>query len=100
MIIYEVTATVNADLTAEYEEYMKGRHIPQILETGHFDAAFLLKGGGNRYRMLYRAHGEENFNSYLEKDAAHVRADVAEHFPSGLELSRDVWSIEQAWPEL
>lgn len=100
MIIYEVTANVAEDLVPQYEEYMKSRHIPQILETGHFDAAFFLKGSENRYRMLYRAQGEENFNKYLEKDASRLRADLAEHFPAGIELSRDVWSIERAWPEL
>lgn len=97
MVIYEITATVRADLIEEYEKYMRGRHIPDLLATGFFAAAFFTRTTGNRYRVQYHAPDENALKSYLEKDAARLRADFTKHFPAGVEPAREVWEIVQDW---
>jgi hypothetical protein len=94
MIIYEVTATVAADLSSEYEEYMTARHIPDLIKTGYFASAIFSKGEGGRYRIQYMALDEEHLNRYLSGDAQTLRADVAKYFPQGIEFSREIWTVK------
>lgn len=92
MLIYEITATVNAELVAEYEEYMTERHIPDVLATGYFAATFFAKNG-NVYRIGYHANSREQFDAYIANQADRLRADFAEHFPVGVDVSRQVLEI-------
>jgi uncharacterized protein DUF4286 len=94
MIIYEVTAIVPSDLIPEYEQYMTDRHIPDLMKTGCFNGAIFSKGEGGRYRIQYMARDEEHLNRYLNGDAQTLRADLASHFPQGIELSREIWSVK------
>lgn len=87
MFIYEVTATVDEKIAGAYEKYMTEQHIPDVLATGCFTAAFFAKNG-NKYRMGYHCDSNENFDAYLANDAERIRADVAKHFPTGIEFSR------------
>lgn len=97
MLIYEITATVDEALVAEYEKYMTERHIPDLLETGNFAAAFFAKSG-NVYRIGYHADSREQFDSYISNHAERLRADFAEHFPKGVEVERQVLEIVKLFP--
>lgn len=97
MVIYEITAIVNEDLAAKYENYMRGRHIPDLMETGFFARAFFTRSDVNRYRIQYHAHDEKALNEYLKTKAEFLRNHFLETFPEGIELSRENWEILQAW---
>lgn len=56
MLIYEVTATVEPELAASYENYMTEQHIPELLATGYFAAAFFARNGGAIPRWLSRRY--------------------------------------------
>ena len=96
-VIYEITAVVRADLVEKYEKYMRERHIPDLLETGCFRAAYFTRSEGNRYRIHYEAHDEDALDRYLKSDAKRLRADFFDHFPEGVELSRNVWEVLEIW---
>jgi|ERR1043166_8514850 hypothetical protein len=97
MLIYEVTATVDASIAAEYELYMTEQHIPDLLATGHFAAAFFAKNG-SQYRIGYHADSQEHLDNYLANDAERLRSDIASHFPTGIEHSRQVLEIVKLFP--
>ena len=97
MIIYEITAIVRKDLIEEYEKYMRQRHIPDLLETGFFVRAFFTRSGENRYRIQYHAHDRTALDEYLKTKAEFLRNDFLEHFPEGIEVSRENWEILQSW---
>ena len=97
MIIYEITAIVRGDLIKEYENYMRERHIPDLLATGYFRGAKFTRAGENRYRIQYHARNEESLREYLDKEAERLRADFNAHFGEGVELSREVWEVLQLW---
>ncbi len=97
MLIYEITATVDDDLAKDYEQYMTDRHIPDLLATGHFAAAFFAKNGG-QYRIGYHADSQEDLDAYLANDAGRLRDDHASHFPQGVEVSRQVLEIVALFP--
>ena len=87
MLIYEITATVDANIAAEYEKYMAEQHIPDLLATGHFAAAFFAKNG-NTYRIGYHADSQEHLDAYLTNDAERLRGELLEQFPKGIEVTR------------
>lgn len=99
MVTYEITATVRADLTDAYERYMRERHIPDLLATGHFVAASLGRASPGRYRARYEARDAESLDRYLTADAARLRAHATDRFPEGVTLTREVWTVLASWPQ-
>jgi hypothetical protein len=97
MIIYEVTAMVEARLAETYEHYMCRHHIPDVLATGCFQSADLASATPGRYRIRYEASTGEDLERYLATHAARLREDFASHFPVGVVLSREVWTTIQRW---
>ncbi len=96
MVTYEVTAVVRPDLVESYEAYMR-RHIPELLATGWFVAATFARSNGHRYRVRYDASDQPSLGRYLAEDAPRLRADFVDHFPNGVEISREVWETVGAW---
>jgi hypothetical protein len=93
-VIYEITASVEPALTASYEEYMIETHIPDLLATGHFVRAEMARSEGTgEYRISYESPSLESLQEYLDRDAARLRADMHRHFPSGVEISRENWTV-------
>ena len=91
-VVYEVTATVESELREAYERFMTELHIPELLRTRHFMRASFERSEGGRYRARYVASSREALNSYLADDAPRLRKEFAEHFPDGIELSREEWT--------
>lgn len=90
--IYEVTATVAVDRTTEWESYMSETHIPEVLATGCFAAAFFAKED-NRYTIGYHVNTPEDMERYLDKYAQGLRADVHDRFADDIQLSRRTLDI-------
>jgi hypothetical protein len=97
MIIYEVTAVVEARLAEAYERYMRQHHIPDVLASGCFQSADFASAAPGRYRMRYEASTDEDLERYLATHAARLREDAASRFPEGVVLSREVWTVIQSW---
>lgn len=97
MIVYEVTAIVDARLAETYERYMRRQHIPDVMASGCFQSADLASATSGRYRIRYEASTNEDLERYLAIHAARLREDFASHFPEGVALSREVWTMMQRW---
>ena len=93
MIAYEVTAEVEAAIAPGYEHYMRTRHLADLLATGKFVAAELLKSGVGRFRQRYLAQSPADLDDYLNDHAPRLRDDFAKHFPTGVTISREVWQL-------
>ena len=98
MVVYEITAIVDAELIDGYERYMRGRHIPDLLATGYFVGAKLMRAAEGRYRVQYFAPDEAALENYLEREAGRLRTDFLDHFPTGIEVQREVWEVVEQWP--
>jgi hypothetical protein len=98
MITYEVTAEVREDLRSRYELYMRDRHIPDVLATGLFVGASFLRADDGRYQARYVFADREAYDRYIATHSARLRADFSSHFPEGVSLSRDVWTVLAEWP--
>ncbi len=97
MLIYEVTADVQQDLADEYERYMIERHIPDVIASGCFGGASIVKTGSSRYRIAYWVADDATLKRYLDEHAPALRSDFARRFPRGVELSREVWHTLHRW---
>jgi Domain of unknown function (DUF4286) len=97
MIAYEVAADVEPRLVAVYEQYMREKHIPEVLATGCFLSAAFARSSPDRYRASYMARTQADLDRYLEHHTAAMRSDFAAHFPEGVSLSREVRVIEERW---
>ena len=93
---YEITATVRPDLRAAYEDFMRSRHIPDLLATGAFAAASIATSAG-RYRIRYEARSRAALDEYLAKHAPRLRQHFMASFPEGIELSREEWLVLEGW---
>ncbi|HYJ90983.1 MAG TPA: DUF4286 family protein [Pyrinomonadaceae bacterium] len=97
MIIYEVTAKVASHLSDDYEQYMRDRHIPDVLATGAFlSAGFYITENGV-YQVRYQAANQDALENYINEHATRLRKDVQDRFPSGVEFSRHEWSLIKTW---
>jgi hypothetical protein len=97
MVTYEITATVDPGLVDGYERYMRQRHIPDVLATGHFQRALFASAPPGRYRIRYDAPSDKDLERYLAEHAPRLREDFASHFPTGVALTREVWTVVEAW---
>lgn len=97
MVTYEVTALVRPDLIATYEAYMRS-HIVELLATGRFVRATFARTSEHRYRIRYEASDQQAVDRYIAEDAPRLRTDFAEHFPKGIEVSREIWETIGEWP--
>lgn len=97
MVTYELTATVRPDLADEYERYLRGRHIPELLDTGCFAGASLSRSAPGRFRIRYEAHDRAALDRYLAGHAPRLRAHALERFPDGVELAREEWDLIERW---
>lgn len=91
MITYEVTVAVEPRLVEAFEQYMRGKHIPEILATSAFVAVHFEKAAPTRFRTRYEAADRADLDFYLSEHAARFRGDFAAYFPEGCSVSRQVW---------
>jgi hypothetical protein len=97
MIHYEVTLQVDPGLAAAVEDHMRARHIPEILATGCFRRIEFATASATRFRTRYEAQSAADLDRYLREHAPSMRAEFQTHFPSGVELTREVWTERQTW---
>jgi len=83
MIIYNVTINVEEAITTEWLEWMKEKHIPDMLDTGKFTEALMTKVlveeemGGNTFSVQYRCPDKATLETYYAEDAETLRGDSA-----------------------
>ena len=97
MVSYEVSATVEPELTEEFERFMR-EHIPALVATGCFRSATFTRMAPGRYRMRYDADMRADLDYYLARHAARFRTEFVARFPSGVALDREVGEVLQVWP--
>ncbi len=81
MYIYNVTINVEESIHEEWLDWMKKDHIPDMLNTGKFRNADLIRvnvqepTGGITYAVHYKAESKEELEDYYENYAQQLRND-------------------------
>lgn len=97
MILYEVTLQVEPVLAQKLEQYMRSRHIPEILATGCFRRIRFDRASPARFRTCYQAESRADLDRYLEGHAPRFRAEFQRDFPEGVTLTRETWIEQEVW---
>jgi hypothetical protein len=72
MLLYNVTVGIDKDVEAEWLQYMRDVHMPDVLKTGMFVSSKMYKvlhdqdDGTISYSIQYFAASIEHVNQYLE----------------------------------
>ena len=95
MIIYSVTITLQPDIEAEWVEWMKKVHIPDVLRTGCFSGCRIHKVLGSEgdepvYVMQYRCLSIEEYHRYRDNFAPALQKDHTDRFAGRFRGSRQV----------
>ena len=90
-IAYEVNAVVEEEICGAFENFMTGRHIPDLMATGCFREAHFERAAPGRYRTRYEAIDRSSLGRYFNEHAARLRAHVLEIFPEGITFEREEW---------
>ena len=101
MIFYNVTIKVDPSIHAEWLSWLKQEHIPEIIGTGCFTRAVILKlleideGEGPTYAIQYHAESKEMYNRYIGLHAAGMRQKSYEKWGNGFIAFRTVMEVVQ-----
>jgi hypothetical protein len=74
MILYNVTVSLDPNIESEWLNWMRSKHIPDVLETGCFRESRLSRihgeeDGGVTYSVMYLSPSQELMDLYQEKFA-------------------------------
>jgi len=81
MILYNVTCNIDTSIQAQWLQWMQEKHIPEILATGKFTSARLVKVlveedmGGVTYAAQYTTDSKATLQRYYDEDAPKFRAE-------------------------
>lgn len=106
MILYNVTINIHESVHDQWMDWMQHKHIAEVLATGKFTAARLVKVlveeemGGITYSVQYTTDSRETLERYYAEDAPRLReegvrlfGDKMLAFRTELELISDHSSI-------
>lgn len=86
MIIYNVTTNIHESVHDQWLHWMQQKHIPEILATGKFSTARLVKVlieeemGGITYSVQYTTDSKATLDKYYLEDAPKLRDEALQLF--------------------
>ncbi len=86
MILYNVTIKINARTEADWLEWMRSVHIPDVMNTGLFESYKLCRllhnddEGGTSYAIQYFCENMETFQHYQNNQAPTLQAEHTERY--------------------
>ena len=82
MLIYNVTSKVDHSIHEAWVEWMKNKHIPQVMQSGCFEKFQFVKlldideSDGVTYAIQYYANTKEDYERYIDQFSITLRNDV------------------------
>jgi hypothetical protein len=86
MYLYNVTINIDESVHDQWLSWMRETHIPDMLATGKFTNARILKVlveeemGGITYSVQYTTKNKETLEQYYKEDANRLRGDAMRLF--------------------
>lgn len=100
MIIYNVTVKIEAEAADEWVKWMKEEHMPELMKTGLFTDSRLCRlleqdeTEGRTYTAQYFCNTIEDYNSYIDSHAQHMRDKGFARFGNRFIAFRTVMEVE------
>ncbi len=100
MIIYSVTVKVETTIHQEWLEWMKTKHIPDVLDTGLFLECRICRilgeepDGGETFNMQYLCKDMEALNEYQQKFAKALQEEHTSRYKDRYVAFRTLLGVE------
>lgn len=88
MLIYNVTINIDDSVHDKWLNWMRDKHIPDMLATKKFFEAKMCRVmveeemGGTTYSIQYKTKDRTTLESYYREDAEKMRAEGSQLFPN------------------
>jgi len=98
MIIYNVTVNIDNDVREEWLQWMKSKHIPDVMNTGHFleykiCRVLVEEEQGTTYSIQYTCANMNDLEDYKSKHAPRLQKDVADKYGDKLVAFRTLLEV-------
>jgi antibiotic biosynthesis monooxygenase (ABM) superfamily enzyme len=96
MIIYNVTIKIHREAEADWLQWMKSKHVPDVMNTGHFVSSQINRlldqpeGDDPTYVIQYRCESKEKLDQYLEKFSPALRDEHNQRYQNQFVAFRTV----------
>lgn len=85
MILYNVTVNIDNSVELDWLEWMKTKHIPDVMNTGCFIRNLICKinaesDGGTSYSIQYFCDSQIELDYYLDNHAARLQQEHASKY--------------------
>lgn len=85
MVLYSVTINVIDEVHEEWLQWMREKHVPDVMNTGCFVMHKIMRlkdpvQDGNTYSFQYFAESDATLSEYLTNHAPGLRADVDDKY--------------------
>jgi hypothetical protein len=99
MIVYNVTTKVTHAIQQSWLQWIKEKHIPELINTGCFTHATVLQlleidnNEGPTYVIQYFADSKSQYNNYIEKYSSHFRQQTIDKWGDQFIAFRSVMQV-------
>ena len=99
MLIYNVTAKVTWAIHEKWMQWMKEKHIPEVMATGCFTGNQVLRlletdeAEGPTYAIQYRAEKMEDYQEYISTHAPAFRKELTERWGDNFIAFRSLMEV-------
>lgn len=102
MIIYNVTVNIDADVHDEWLEWMRSKHIPDVMSTECFIESRISRihgeeEGGISYAIQYIAPTREKFDVYQQLFAPKLQHEHTDRYQGKFAAFRTILSIVEEY---
>lgn len=96
MILYNVTINIEPEIQDDWVQWMKNKHIPDVMNTGFFRGHYFFriisnpKEEGLTYCIQYFLDNIGDYEKYQEKYAPQLQKEVEERYPDKFVAARTI----------
>jgi len=99
MVIYNVTVIIEEDVEQEWLQWMKEKHIPDVMKTGYFLDNKICKilaesEGGISYAVQYSCTSMADLDEYQEKHAPTLQKEHTDKYNGKCAALRTLLEVE------
>lgn len=100
MIIYNVTVSIDVDVSSEWYQWMREVHIPDVMKTGMFTEARMARilgeeEGGKSYSIQYLCKDMGTLKKYQKEFAPALQQDHSAKFGGKFAAFRTLLRLEE-----
>lgn len=98
MILYNVTVSIDPAIANEWLEWMRSKHIPDVMATGFFIESRLSRvhgeeEGGYTYAITYLCFSQEAYDTYQQQHAPQLQQEHAQRYDGRFAAFRTMLSL-------